>query len=169
MSHENPQICARAQARRARMHCHARGSMSPRAPRALQGCLLGWAASSYFFENVPPLTYAYSYKYHLTPPPPRFSSQLPSQFQKSRCHGRGLWWPSFAHLRQELACPGLKRRCHIARVAPDSRDGTRASREMRITRAKGVRYVILREFHVSEQSHVDSRAFLRIKNLNRDA
>ena len=40
---------------------------------------------------------------------------------------------------------------------------------MRITRAKGVRYVILREFHVSEQSHVDSRAFLRIKNLNRDA
>ena len=72
-------------------------------------------------------------------------------------------------LRQELACPGLKRRCHIARVAPDSRDGTRASREMRITRAKGVRYVILREFHVSEQSHVDSRAFLRIKNLNRDA
>ena len=87
----------------------------------------------------------------------------------SACIEIVLWWPSFAHLRQELACPGLKRRCHIARVAPDSRDGTRASREMRITRAKGVRYVILREFHVSEQSHVDSRAFLRIKNLNRDA
>ena len=90
MSHENPRIRAKTQVCRARVHCHARESMSPRAPRALQGCLLGWAASSYFFESVPPLAYIFV-QVPLDPPlPPRFSSQLPSQFQKSRCHGRGL-------------------------------------------------------------------------------
>ena len=40
---------------------------------------------------------------------------------------------------------------------------------MRITRAMGVRYVILREFDASKLSHAKSRAFLRIPNLNRDA
>ena len=83
MSHENPQIRARAQARRARMHCHARESMSPRAPRALQGCLLGWAASSYFFESVPPLAYIFV-QVPLDPPfPPDFHPSFQANF-KSR-------------------------------------------------------------------------------------
>ena len=51
----------------------------------------------------------------------------------------------------------------------DSREGTRASREVRITRAKAMRYVILLEFDASELSHAKLRAFLRVPNLNRDA
>ena len=66
------------------------------------------------------------------------------------------------HLRQGLACLGSTRRRHSARVAPDSREGTRASREVRITRAKGVRYVILLELDASELSIAEPCRIARV-------